>query len=90
MAKTMTVWAVDWLEFEEGFGPRPDGSSLHLTLKKAIRYMGEEIRRYTGIHTSDPDDTPDKLDVPVHVYDEIINAGGNLRVERHFDQLLLR
>jgi hypothetical protein len=81
MEQKKLVWAIDWLEFEEGWGPRPDGHSLHVSLKNAIRFMGEEIRRYQGIHTSDPDGTPYKIDVPLTFYDNIQKTGGNLKVE---------
>ena len=44
--------------------------------------MDHEIRRYDGIHTSDPDRTPQEIEFSIHVFENVLHAGGDLRVDR--------
>lgn len=71
-----TIWIIEWDEFEEGYGPRSDGYSLHLSIEKANAWAEKEIKAYTGIHTSQPGSDPYIEAVPNHVYERVVSARG--------------
>ena len=35
----MSIWCVNWTEYERGWGSRPDGHTLHLTKESAEKYI---------------------------------------------------
>lgn len=39
------VYAIDWIEYERGWGQRPDGTSLHKSLDVAKKYIEETWSR---------------------------------------------
>jgi hypothetical protein len=77
----VSIFIIDWDEFEEGWGPRPDGHSLHLTKKDAEVFMEKEIMAHTGIHTSDPSSQIYEEMVPPFVVDALLMSGGSMKIK---------
>ena len=75
------VFIIDWDEFEEGWGSRPDGYSIHLTREDAEIFMEKEIMAYTGIHTSDPSSEIYEEMVPSFVIDALVMTGGSMKIK---------
>ena len=72
------VWVIEWEEWEEGWGPRPDGVSLHTSEEKRKEYPKIEQKRDSEFHSSFPTRTYER-EVSDQVYDEIVGNGGSKR-----------
>ena len=51
------VYKQEWLESERGWGQRPDGCSLHLSMQDCTQYIKDYWERM-------PDDPPDEYSKP--------------------------
>jgi hypothetical protein len=77
-----TVVRQNWIESERNWGIRPDGYSLHLSVKDCTEYIDE-------YRTKQPHDIPDEysrpdgqsylVDIDEKTYDEITNTKNGLR-----------
>lgn len=52
-AEEQTVFVVEWSEYEEGYGTRPDGYSVHASQEDKDKYL-EMYGRATQYHSSMP------------------------------------
>lgn len=78
-----TVFRVDWLESEFGFGTRPDGYSLHLSEEDSEEFIKE-------YWTTMPKEVPDeytrpncrayRYEVEDKVYEEIKKSKNGIRI----------
>jgi hypothetical protein len=57
MGNMKAVYAVNWTEYERGWGQRPDGHTLHLTKEDAKQYIDDYWKRQ-------PKDVPDDYSSP--------------------------
>ena len=72
-----------WEESERGWGTRPDGFSLHLSLDALQRYVIGELKKITDPapdEYSKPDGTSYVAGVSEAVVQQITEAGDGLRV----------
>lgn len=51
------VYKIDWTEYERGWGQRPDGTTYHLTLEEAKKYIDDYWSKM-------PDNVPDEYSSP--------------------------
>ena len=73
-----SVYAIEWTEYERGWGQRPDGVSLHKSKEIAEQYIKDFIEKEKERNPSGavPDeytspDTPRLIEVDKKVYDEV-------------------
>lgn len=55
---TGKAYRIPWTEHERGWGQRPDGASLHISLEEAQRYIMEMTKN------RDPKNVPDEYSSP--------------------------
>lgn len=73
-----TVYAINWTEYERGWGQRPDGHTLHLTLDDAKAYVKDYWARQPAGPA--PDDytapgEPKLVSVSDEIYIDVANLG---------------
>lgn len=74
------VYAINWTEYERGWGSRPDGHTLHISLEEAHNYIknyGRDQREsyfYVPEIYSAPGD-PKLVEVSDEVYIDVTNVG---------------
>lgn len=76
-----------WEESERGWGVRPDGCSLHITLKDRVDYIKSVYSK------RDPDNIPLEYDrivgeaieieVSYEIFDEVLKNGNSLRLMQY-------
>lgn len=74
-----SVYAVEWTEFERGWGQRPDGVSLHKSKEDAEKYVKDYDKKHNNEPTA-PDcyskwSTPKLVEVDKKVHDEVMKNG---------------
>ncbi len=74
-----SVYAVEWTEYERGWGSRPDGVSLHKSKEAAEKYVSDYDKKYNN-ESSAPDEytkggTPELVEVSKKVHDEVMKKG---------------
>ena len=73
----------DWLESERGWGTRPDGYSLHLTLGDRDNYVKnywDKMPDSVPDEYSRPEGNPYKKEVDMVTYNEIKESNYGIRV----------
>lgn len=77
------VYAVNWTEYERGWGSRPDGHTLHLTEEVAKEYISDYWARQ-------PKNVPDEYSAPgvpaatavdIKTYEKIVAHYGEFKRE---------
>jgi len=48
MPEVYMAWAIQWTEYERGWGCRPDGTSFHKTKKSAQEFIRQYWKRQPG------------------------------------------
>jgi hypothetical protein len=71
------LYAIDWTEYERGWGQRPDGRTLHFSLEEANKY----IKDYWDSMPDGPapdiysrPDTPKLVEVDKKTYDDFVKS----------------
>lgn len=49
------IYAMNWTEYERGWGPRPDGVSLHASKEAAFRFRNQMEADYGDCYTRGED-----------------------------------
>src|SRR3972149_7191549 len=89
MVRRYEVFYVKWEEFESGWGPRPDGCSLHLTVEDFKEFVNEyekEMRVYwkklgeKPYECSSPVGSPQKAEVEHFLYEKIRKSRNGIRL----------
>lgn len=79
-----TLYRIDWTEYEKGWGDRPDGTTLYLSLDRARAHIG---RHWQALKDKHGERTPDEYSVPSEprpiwapqdLHDKVRDAGGSI------------
>jgi hypothetical protein len=77
--KLYAVYAVDWTEYERGFGQRPDGKSLHRSKEEAQACVDDYDKEHNSLKVV-PDcytrgGEPYLFEVEKPLYDKVMKSG---------------
>ena len=73
----------DWLESERGWGPRPDGCSLHKTIEDCRQYIDEYWQKMPDSVPDEyerPSGEPYQMAVPGDVYESLAESRCGIRI----------
>ena len=72
------VYAADWIEYERGWGSRPDGTTYHKDLETAIAFIKAHDDKLPNDHVPDEyskASTPKPIEVTEEVYKKVQEEG---------------